>query len=108
MTEYAFRQIGAETWEVAKFDEKSEPVSVYTLGKKFCTCPGSVRTAGGCTHIKMLSELLDLNIELRGMLYDKDHDRIYRPIPLDAPFKIPTAAEVISAQEDSILAEIPF
>ncbi len=108
MTEYAFRQIGHETYEVAKFeDNRTQPTSVYTLGKTFCTCPGSVRSAGKCTHIKMLNELLGDKTYLVGMFYDKDDERIYRPIPLDAPVDIRSACASLD-EELPILQEIPF
>ena len=91
---YTVRQVSEVSFEVAVFEDRKEPTSVYRVGvdpnKRFCSCPGFIRAKDGCRHQQMVDDYLEQEINFTGAFYDREEDKIYRPIPLDEPFKIPT------------------
>lgn len=50
---YLIRQKYSDVYEVAKFDERDRPESVYTIQKGKCNCPASYRTKK-CKHLNLL------------------------------------------------------
>jgi len=50
---YLVRQKFSDEYEVAKFDERDRPESVYKIKKNKCSCPASYRTKR-CKHINLL------------------------------------------------------
>ena len=61
---YLVRKTKKETFEVAKFEDYSQPTNVYVITKGKCNCPASWRSAN-CKHKKLLAE------------YEKDTSNIY-------------------------------
>lgn len=53
-TEYYVRPSPAGNWwyEVAKFEGRSKPASVYYVSNEYCTCPA----ATSCKHVELVKE----------------------------------------------------
>ena len=52
MSEYYVRK-GKYAPEVAKFNESSQPIDVYSFNSRGCTCPARTRS---CKHSRMIDE----------------------------------------------------
>lgn len=102
-TEYCVREVGPSRYEVAKFTDHKRPDEVYLVLEGRCTCPGSVRSNNPCTHLKLVTTLVENEIPFVGMFWDKDTDIITRPIPLNEPLNILSALHndpVVEARSD--------
>lgn len=52
-TEYYFKHVRPEVYELAKFDYSKQPVAIYTIRKMRCDCFAALRY-NKCKHIDML------------------------------------------------------
>ena len=70
MAQYIVRQ-GRWSNEVAKFDDSSEPIDVYTFNQRGCGCPARTRS---CKHIRIVKAWEKADKEL-GLVFD-DNARV--------------------------------
>lgn len=52
MSYYFLRKVGTDV-QIAKFEDYSEPVAVYVVGERGCSCPARVRV---CKHAKLAKQ----------------------------------------------------
>jgi uncharacterized Zn finger protein len=52
MTEYSIREVKHNTYELAKFEDSADPVAIYTLSKRGCSCPAR---SYNCKHRTIFS-----------------------------------------------------
>jgi uncharacterized Zn finger protein len=67
MSEYIVRK-GKFSDEVAKFEESSYPIDVYTINTRGCSCPSRYRT---CKHTKILKAWNKINNPV-GVVFDDE------------------------------------
>ena len=65
MAEYIVRK-GKFNDEVAKFEESSYPIDVYTIGSRGCSCPSRYRA---CKHVKIVKAWQKAGSPI-GLVYD--------------------------------------
>lgn len=65
MSEYLLRK-GKYFYELAKFEDSSEPISVYLFTSRGCSCPSRYRN---CKHVKILNAWKQSG-EVPGLVYN--------------------------------------
>lgn len=65
MSEYLLRK-GKQFYELAKFEDSSEPTAVYLFTSRGCSCPSRYRN---CKHTKILNAWKQAG-EPKGAVYD--------------------------------------
>ena len=71
MAEYIVRK-GKFNDEVAKFEESSYPLDVYTIGGRGCSCPSRYRA---CKHVKIVKAWHKDGSPV-GVIYDDSANKI--------------------------------
>ena len=78
MVEYLIRKKNNLDVEISKFEQDKEPLGVYTVSSRGCTCPAAWRRKT-CKHSKMVKFWTDkLNFEVGAVLGFDESDYPYR------------------------------
>ena len=67
MSLYLLRKINND-YSIAKFEDSSDPIDVYTINSRGCSCPSRYRN---CKHAKLL-KIWQNNGCIPGQVYDND------------------------------------
>lgn len=75
---YTVRYIKDHTFEIARFDDRKEPLAVYTVSHGKCSCPASYRSKK-CKHLALVkAKMFDPDISF----YEIEGDQV-KVIPID-------------------------